>query len=113
MQCNKQKYSITYLLKVFVIITLSVSALGYVDYLTGEISLDTLYIACLGIVTWYTSRSIGVVCIFEIVLAKVLADYYDHVKIGSHLYGWNAVDYILVYIIVCLLVGNLKKVLTK
>ena len=113
MSFNKPKYSTTYLLKVFVIISLSVSALGYVDYLTGEISLDTLYIACLGIVTWYTSRSIGVVCIFEIVLAKILADYFDNVKIGTHLYGWNALDYILVYIIVCLLVGNLKKVLSK
>ena len=113
MSFNKPKYSTTYLLKVFVIISLSVSALGYVDYLTGEISLDTLYIACLGIVTWYTSRSIGALCIFEIVLAKIMADYYDQVKIGTHLYGWNAVDYILVYIIVCLLVGNLKKVLTK
>ena len=44
-------------------------------------------------------------------ISKNLADYYDHIKIGTHLYGWNALDYILVYFVVCLLVGNLKKVL--
>jgi hypothetical protein len=92
--------------------TLSVSLLGYVDYLTGEASLDTLYIAFLGVVTWYTNRTIGILSIFEVICAKTLADYYDHIKIGTHLYGWNALDYILVYIIVCLLVGNIKKVLS-
>ena len=111
MQFNRQKYSSTYLLKVFVIITLIVSVLGYIDYLSGEASIDTLYIACVGAVTWNTSRTIGLLCILEIILAKTLADYYDHIKIGTHLYGWNALDYILVYFVVCLLVGNLKKVL--
>ncbi len=111
MQFNRQKYSSTYLLKVFVIITLIVSVLGYIDYLSGEASIDTLYIACVGAVTWHTSRTIGVLCLLEIILAKTLADYYDHIKIGTHLYGWNALDYILVYFVVCLLVGNLKKVL--
>ena len=112
MQYTKSKYRITYLLKVFAIITLSVSVLGYIDYLTGEASIDTLYIACLAFVTWYTNRSIGFLCIFEIIVTKTLADYYDYVKIGTHLYGWNALDYILVYIAVCLLVANLKKVLS-
>ena len=110
---NKTKYSITYLFKAFVAITLSVSVLGYIDYLTGEVSLDTLYITCIGFVTWYTSRTIGVFCIFEIIIAKILADYCDHIKIGTHLYEWNALDYILIYFTVCLLVGNLRKVLYK
>ena len=70
MQFNRQKYSSTYLLKVFVIITLIVSVLGYIDSLSGEASIDTLYIACVGAVTWHTSRTIGVLCLLEIILAK-------------------------------------------
>jgi hypothetical protein len=112
MQGNQQKQSGSYVLKVLVIITLTVSLLGYIDCITGEASIDTLYIACIGAVTWYTSRTIGVLCILEIIVAKTLADYFDHIKIGTHLYEWNALNYILVYFIVCFLVGNLKKVLT-
>jgi len=113
MQYTKTKYSVSYLVKVFAIITFSVCVLGYIDYLTGELSLDVLYITCLGLATWYTTRSIGILCIVEIILAKTLADYFDHVKIGTHLYEWNALDYALVYLIVCLLVGNLRKVLSQ
>ena len=113
MRYSKSNYSFAYLLKIFVITTLVLSAIGYIDYITGEVSLDILYVTCLGFVTWYTSRSIGMLYILEIILTKTLADYYDQVRIGTHLYGWNALDYILVYLILCLLVGKLKKVLSQ
>lgn len=90
-----------------------VSILGYVDYITGEISIDILYILCLCLVTWYTSTLIGMLCVVELIFAKTTADYYDLVKIGSHLYEWNTLNYVFIYIIICLLVGKLKKVLSK
>jgi hypothetical protein len=101
------------LIKALLLTTIVVSILGYIDYATGEISIDILYILCLCVVTWHTNTFIGILCVVELILAKTTADYYDHIKIGSHLYEWNTLNYILIYFIVCLLVGKLKKVLSN
>ena len=101
------------LLTALLLTSVVVSILGYVDYLTGEISLDVLYILCLCAVTWYTSTTIGMVCVAELICAKTTADYYDKVKIGSHLYEWSTLNYILIYVIICLLMGKLRELLSR
>ncbi len=101
------------LVKALILTTLVVSILGYIDYITGEISLDILYILCLCTVTWYTSTLFGMLCVVELICAKVTADYYDKVKVGSHLYEWSTVNYILVYLVITLLVGKVRKLLSR
>ena len=100
-------------IKAIILTTFVVSILGFIDHKTGEISIDVLYILCLCVVTWYTNTRIGILCVIELICAKTTADYYDHVKVGSHLYEWNALNYIFTYIIVCLLVGKVRKLLSK
>ena len=101
------------IIKALFLTTIGVSILGYVDYVTGEISIDVLYILCLCVVTWYTGVAMGMLCVVELVFAKTTADFYDHVKIGSHLYEWNTLNYVFICCIVCLLVGKTRKVLSK
>lgn len=113
MPATPNKYRISDLIKALILTTIVVSILGYVDYITGEISIDILYILCLCVVTWYNGTFVGMLCVIELFFAKTTADYYDNIKIGSHLYGWNALNYLLIYFLVCLLVGKLKKVLSK
>lgn len=100
-------------LKAFFLTTVFISALGYIDYITGEISIDILYILCVCIVRWYTNTYLGIICVFEVVIAKVAADYFDQIKIGTHFYEWNMFSNMFMYLIVCLLIGNLRKVLSK
>jgi hypothetical protein len=113
MPVTPKKYKTSDLIMALVLTTIAVSILGYVDYLTGEISIDVLYILCLCVVTWFAGTSIGILCVIELIFAKTTAAYYDNIKIGSHLYEWNTINYIFIYFIVCLLVGKLKKVLSK
>jgi hypothetical protein len=108
---NKQR--IFDVIKAVILTTLVVSILGYVDYITGEVSIDILYIVCLCVVTWFTGTFIGLLCVMELIFAKITADYYDHIKVGSHLYEWSTLNYLLIYFVVCLLVGKLKTVLSK
>jgi hypothetical protein len=107
------KRSISRPIGLVIAITIIISILGYIDYITGEISIDLLYILCLIVVTWLTNSLIGIICIVEIIFAKTTADYFDHIKIGSHLYGWNLLNFLFIYIIVCILVGSLKKALSN
>ena len=110
---NYNKYCIFNFIKALILTTIIVSILGYIDYITGEISIEILYILCLCLVTWHTNIYIGILCVIEIIFAKTTADYYDQIKIGSHLYELNLLNYILIYIIVCVLVNKLKNSLSK
>jgi len=105
-------YNVFHVIKAVALTTMIISLLGYIDYITGEISIDVLYILCVCVVTWFTNTFIGTVCVVEIILAKTTADYYDHIKVGSHLYEWNTFSYLLMYLVVCLLVRKLKKALS-
>ena len=104
--------NVFHIIKSVALTTMIISLLGYIDYITGEISIDVLYILCVCVVTWFTNTFIGTVCVVEIMLAKTTADYYDHIKIGSHLYEWNTFNYLVMYLVVCLLVRKLKKALS-
>lgn len=107
------KYNLVYLLKIITFTTVIVSILGYIDNVTGEISIDILYLLCICLVTWYTNILIGILCVVEIILAKISADYFGQIRVGTHLYEWNILNDIVTYIIVCILVGKLKKALTS
>lgn len=112
MPVNELKKPYFYLVKAAVLATVIVSLLGYIDYITGEVSIDLLYLLCVGLVAWYTNALLGMLCVLEILFAKTVADYYCQVKIGTHLYEWNALSDVIIYVIVCLLVVKLKKVLS-
>lgn len=99
-------------IKVIVLTTMLVSLLGYVDRITGEISIDILYVLCIGLASWHTNIFGGILCVAEIVIAKTAADHFDSIKVGTHLYEWNAINDILIYLVVCILVVKLKKALT-
>ena len=113
MSATSPAYGIAAVIKAITLTTLVVSLLGYVDYITGEITIDVLYILCLCVVTWFTGTTVGLLCVAEVIGAKITADYYARIEIGSHLYEWNMLNFIFIYIVVCLLVGKLKKVLSK
>ena len=100
-------------LKALVLTSIIVSILGYIDYITGEISIDILYVLCVFFVTWYTDGVIGILCITEILLTKITADYYDNINILSVVYDSNIFYTILTNVIVCVLVIKLKKALSK
>ena len=106
------KKSLTYIFSAIILTTIIVSILGYIDFKTGEISLEILYLLCTCLVTWYTNIFLGLLCIIEIFLVKTSADYYCQIKVGTHLYEWNTLNYIIMYVVVCVLVGKLKMVLT-
>ncbi len=108
-----KKHVVSGFLKAITLTTIIVLILGYVDHITGEVSIEIFYIFCICLATWYGSTLIGLLCITEILLAKITADHYGQIAIGSELYWWNALSYIIVYVIICLLVGNLKKALSK
>ena len=97
----------------FVLISIIIAELGYLDFITGEISLDILYMLCIIVATWFTNTYIGLICVVEVVFVKVAADYYDNIRVGTHLYEWNTVNYIVFYLITCVLIGKLKSLLTK
>jgi|GEM_PF-1155083 len=107
------EYSIFHVIKAIVLTTVIIALLGYLDYITGEISIDILYIFCVCVVTWFTNTVIGIICVMEIMLAKTTADYYDHIRIGSHLYEWNAFTYLFMCLVICLLVRRLKTALSR
>lgn len=101
------------LLKILAFSTFLVSILGYVDFVTGEISLDVLYLLTICLVSWYTNTISGLFIVFEIMIAKFSADYFSQIKVGTHLYEWNSLNDLITYVIVCILVVKLKKSLTK
>ena len=107
------KKSLTFLFSAITLTTIVVSILGYIDFKTGEISLDVLYLLCICLVVWYTNTFLGLLCVIEVLLAKISADYFCQVKVGTHLYEWNTLNYVIMYIVVCVMVGKLKKVLTS
>ena len=106
-------YNLSDFIKAMVLISVIISILGYLDYVTGEVSIDILYIICICFVTWYTNIMIGVLSVVEIMISKTTADYYDNVRIGTHLYEWNTFNFLVLYLIVCVLVGSIKRILSR
>ena len=92
-----------------VLITVIVAILGYVDYLTGELSIDLLYLICVILVTWLAGSGIGLLCIAEILTAKIMADYNLDLGLNPLVNWWNNTSSLVINLIVWLLVGQLKK----
>jgi len=110
---NPQIKGLLYTIKIIILTTIAITIFGYIDFKTGEVSLDVFYLLILCLCTWYTNVYIGILCVTEIMFAKITADFYDNIKIGTHLYEWNSLSFLLMYLITCILVGKLKKVLSK
>ena len=109
---TKIKKNAAYLFKAIILATIIVSILGYIDFKTGEVSIDLLYLLCICLVTWYTNIQLGMLCVIEIFLAKISADYFCQIKVGTHLYEWNALNEIIMFVVVCILVNKLRKILS-
>lgn len=107
------RYHIADIIKGIILTTIVVSILGYIDFITGDISIDILYMFCVIFVTWFSNGIIGALCILEIIFAKTTADYLDRVNIVTFIYDWNILYSIIVNIIVCILIVKLKKALSK
>lgn len=110
---NITKFDAGELIKGIVLTTLIVAVLGCFDYITGEISIDVLYVFCVLAVAWFTNGYIGALSIAEILFAKVAADYYDKVDIGTKLYCWNSLEGVLINVITCVLAVKLKNALSQ
>lgn len=95
----------------FSILTAIISVIGYIDLKTGEVSLDIIYIVTIGVTTWYFGTTLGIVSVVEIINVKVLADYFDNIKVGTHQYDWNAFSDFVTFIVICVLANRLKKAL--
>ena len=95
------------------LLTVAAMALGYLDYVTGDVSIDLIYFIFIGISTWRTSTGIGLLCVAEVVLVKLFADYYDGYTINTNLYEWNSFSYAFIYTITCILIGKLKNIINK
>jgi hypothetical protein len=93
--------------------TAIISIIGYIDFRTGEVSLDILYIITIGVSTWYFGTLFGIASVVEILIVKISADYFDNIKLGTHQYDWNAFSDFCTFIFICVLVGGLKKALDK
>lgn len=105
--------SMSDIIKFALIITLIVSVIGYIDYITEEISIDVFYIFIICGVSWFTGIFLGLLCVAEILLSRIIADYYCGVKILSFTYGWNAFNFIFTCLLVCILSATLKKAISK
>ena len=94
-------------------LTILALALGYIDYITGDVSIDLLYFIFIGIATWRTNTWIGLLCVVEVVIVKLFSDYFDGYSMNTNLYEWNSFSYAFIYTITCLLVGKLKKIINS
>jgi hypothetical protein len=95
------------------LLTIAALALGYIDYVTGDVSIDLIYFVFIGISTWRTGTWIGLVCVAEVVFVKLFADYYDGFTINTNLYEWNSFSYAFIYTVTCVLIGKLKNIINK
>lgn len=104
-----KNYRIADLFLTTLLISVIVAILGYVDYLTGDLSIDLLYLICVILVTWLAGSGVGLVCIAEILTAKIMADYNLDLGLNPLVNWWNHTSSVVINLIVWLLVGQLKK----
>ena len=110
MDKKKSLYSLSITI---VLLTIAALALGYIDYVTGEVSIDLIYFVFIGVSTWRTNTYIGLLCVTEVVFVKLFADYYDGFSINTNIYEWNSFSYAFIYTVTCLLTGKLKSIINK
>jgi hypothetical protein len=98
-----------------IIIVLSVIiGLGYVDYLTGDYSMNPFYLLVIFGVSWFTGRGFGTICAVEAVFAEIFADYYSHHgDVLNSLYYWNWTSDLLIFLSLCFLTAYIRKMVDK
>ena len=96
-------------ISVFLIGLALVVMIGYVDYFTGEFSLDPFYLVVVFVVTWFAGAGCGMICVLEAVCAEAITDYYSVLGQAftvSHV--WNWVTDLLIFSAFCVLVGTIR-----
>jgi len=88
--------------------------LGYVDYLTGDYSMDTFYLLVIFGITWFTGRGFGAICAVEAVLAETFADYYSHNgEVLNSVYYWNWTSDLLIFLALCFFTAYVRKMVDR
>jgi diguanylate cyclase (GGDEF)-like protein len=78
----------------FFVFLLFVGLLGYLDFVTGDLSLLVFYLAPIGLGTWFISRKTG----FLLSLASTLAWFISEGVERSFVHNWNLIIAIMVFI---------------
>ncbi len=97
-------------LAVFLVGIVLIGLLGYADYLTGDYSIDTLYLAVIFGITWFAGAGCGLLCVLEAVLMEAIADHYSHAdQAMTALHIWNWISDLLVFGAFCIMVGIIRR----
>ena len=87
-----------------------IAVLGYLDFLTGDYSLDPFYLAAIFIVTWFVGIFCGMICVVEAVMAEAVSDFYVHGgEVFNPFHYWNWGSDLIVFSVFCLLVGMIRR----
>ena len=100
-------------IKAVVFTAILVSILGYIDYITGEISIDLLYVLCVCAVTWYTGILVGILCVLEILFTKMVVGCQYNINMLNYICEWYSLTFLFICIVVCVLIGRTKMLLYK
>ncbi len=101
------KYSNIYFREIL-IFTLVISVIGYFDYIYEDMTIDVLYLFCLCAVAWILNLAESIICIVEIMVAKVISDYCSHIKIGSTVYDWDAFRLFIMCIVILIITRKVR-----
>lgn len=110
---SADKLPLTGNIRAGIITTLVASALGYLDYLTGNISVDGLYFICVVAVTWLSGSVVGALCVLEVIFAKWLADSHTSFEVSSLVNTWNSLSSVGFNLTAWFLTNELKKSKSK
>jgi hypothetical protein len=89
-----QNKFILYIISSIIIITI-----GYIDFITGDFELDVFYIAVIFLVTWFGNKYIGIAIVVESIIAEILSDYYlHHNSVFAKIYYWNTISALVIFL---------------
>jgi hypothetical protein len=83
----------------FAVAVIAIIILGFIDYFSGDYSIDVLYVVVIFAVSWYTNIWYGVLCLLESVGAEIVSDYYlKNETMFSLKYIWNMTSDTIIFI---------------
>jgi hypothetical protein len=88
--------------------------LGYIDYLTGDYSMNMFYLVVIFAVTFFTNKYYGIVCATEAVMAEAMADYYVHKGfVFEMIYYWNWMSDLVIFVGLCIATSFVKRIVER
>ena len=89
-------------------------SLGYVDYLTGDYSMEMFYLVAIYAVTWFTNKWFGIICAIEAVSAEALADYCVHNgAVFDKLHYWNWGSDLVLFVGFCMVTSLVRGLVNR